>query len=160
MAIVNFVPKQYDKLHFENPIGELITYACNPSKTAGVFGGVNTSCNPYMCEQEMKSVKQYFMKEDGRELIHVIVSDEIFNRMSLQSACYVGYQIGSYYGSKFQVFFGFHHQNLKGSNCNHYHFIINSVSYINGAKYSESFAEREKFKQYVESILKYMFARE
>lgn len=157
MAIVNFVSNHYDKEHFENPIGELIAYACNPYKTSGVFGGVNTSCNPSICEYEMNAVKRYFIKEDGRELIHIIVSDETFNRMSLQSAYYVGYKIGSYYGSKFQVFFGFHHQQLRGSNYNHYHFIINSVSYVNGDKYSESFAEREKFKEYVENTLRHMF---
>lgn len=153
MSIVSYATNHYDKSNFEDPLFQLISYVYNEEKTEGIYGGINTSSNPKVAITEMKNVKSYFMKNDGRELIHIIVSDPIFDAINLNMALLIGYCIGSYYKNRFQVFFGFHHQQHKGNSCNHFHFIINSVSLFNGSKYNESFAERDIFKAYVENVI-------
>lgn len=58
-------------------------------------------------------------------------------------------EIAAYYGKRYQVFFGIH----GNTDHRHIHFVMNTVSYIDGKKYAEGYDDFFKFREYVNTVV-------
>ncbi len=111
----------------------------------GVLNG-----NLYHLSEEMLKIKQYFRKETGKQIRHFIVSFEGNTIFNAYDAYILGFQIAAYYADRYQIVFGVHEDtdNL------HIHFAFNSVSFVDGIKYSGGVADMYRLKAYISGLIK------
>ena len=112
--------------------------------------------NPDIACWQMLKVKQYFGKMSGNPLMHLIVSfDTQVN--CLQDAVVYAYEIAKYYGNRFQIVYSIHEKaqerNGRVLSFYHVHYIINSVSYIDGRMFAQNKGEIHAFGQYVSQVV-------
>lgn len=100
--------------------------------------------NPENVEREMMDVKQYFRKTQGRQARHFIVSFDDYVCMGRQ-ADHLARQICEYYYNTFQIMYSVH----EDTDNYHIHFVMNTVSWVDGHMFSEGPAELQQFKNYV-----------
>ena len=122
---------------------DVISYAVNSNKTQRVtedadimeryVSGVN--CNPSTAREEMLAVKKHFGKEDGTIAYHGYQSfapgeatPELAHRIGVELAQRL-------WGERYQVVVATH---LDKSNHLHNHFVLNTVSFVDGIKYFRS----------------------
>ena len=99
--------------------------------------------------QQMMLVKELWHKTEGRQCRHIIVSFSNYEDLTIDEAVSYGYQIAAYYGCQFQTIFALH----LNTDHMHLHFVINSVSYIDGKKYSGGWADYYQFVAYIQSLM-------
>lgn len=118
---------------------DVIRYAVDQEKTTlpeeipyrqRLVSGVN--CNPATARQEMLAVKRRFGKEDGVVAYHGYqsfapgeCSPELAHELGLKLACQL-------WGERYQVLVATH---LDKENHLHSHFVINTVSFVDGKKF-------------------------
>lgn len=113
------------------------------------IGGMNV--DPQYAAIEMETVKNIWMKKNGIQLWHVILS---FSEMESaqysvpEEARYIAYEICEFFADKYQVVFGIH----AGANL-HIHFVINSISYLDGKRFSGSDTDFYNLRKYAMSVL-------
>ena len=122
---------------------DVISYAVNSNKTQRVtedadimeryVSGVN--CNPSTAREEMLAVKKHFGKEDGTIAYHGYQSfapgeapPELAHRIGVELAQRL-------WGERYQVVVATH---LDKANHLHNHFVLNTVSFVDGIKYFRS----------------------
>ncbi len=131
-----------------NKIQRGLQYVIDETKTQKKYlvGGIGVDLNNPL--EDMMSVKRFYGKTDGRQYIHFSISV----KQSVPDD-YIMFQIAeeiaSFYKG-FQIVWAVH-TNTEHS---HIHFIINSVSAIDGHKFSQSRAELKRFKSYVQAIIR------
>lgn len=103
--------------------------------------------NPENAEHEMMNVKQYFRKTQGRQARHFIVSFDDYVCMGSQ-ADHLARQICEYYYNTFQIMYSVH----EDTDNYHIHFVMNTVSWVDGHMFSEGPAELQQFKNYVNNL--------
>lgn len=143
---IKFVNHPYDK---PGDLQNLLQYAMTDKRTGTwceYAGGINTS--PFYALNEMMYVKKFFRKTGGRQLRHIIVSpDTKYNfRLTPQDLYFIALRISAYYSKQYQIVFGVH----TDTNNIHIHFIMNTVSYIDGFMYSGNKADMNSFKVFAE----------
>lgn len=98
------------------------------------IGGLNI--DPRYASTEMEIVKSIWMQKQGVQLFHFILSFseiESVKFVDSKDARYIAYQICEYFADKYQIVFGIHSaKNL------HIHFVINSVSYQDGSRFTNN----------------------
>ncbi len=99
--------------------------------------------------QQMMLVKELWHKMDGRQCRHMVVSFACHEDLTFDEAVAYGYQIAAYYSNRFQTVFALH----LNSGHMHLHFLINSVSYVDGKKYSGGWGDYCQFKNYIQNLL-------
>lgn len=120
-------------------LDDVIRYAVDQEKTTlpeeipyrqRLVSGVN--CNPATARQEMLAVKRRFGKEDGVVAYHGYQSfapeectPELAHELGLKLACQL-------WGERYQVLVATH---LDKENHLHSHFVINTVSFVDGKKF-------------------------
>lgn len=120
-------------------LDDVIRYAIDQEKTTlpeeityrqRLVSGVN--CNPATARQEMLAVKRRFGKEDGVVAYHGYQSfapeectPELAHELGLKLACQL-------WGERYQVLVATH---LDKENHLHSHFVINTVSFVDGKKF-------------------------
>lgn len=120
-------------------LDDVIRYAIDQEKTTlpeeipyrqRLVSGVN--CNPATARQEMLAVKRRFGKEDGVVAYHGYqsfapgeCSPELAHEIGLKLACQL-------WGERYQVLVATH---LDKENHLHSHFVINTVSFVDGKKF-------------------------
>lgn len=120
-------------------LDDVIRYAIDQEKTTlpeeipyrqRLVSGVN--CNPATARQEMLAVKRRFGKEDGVAAYHGYQSfapgectPELAHELGLKLACQL-------WGERYQVLVATH---LDKENHLHSHFVINTVSFVDGKKF-------------------------
>ena len=120
-------------------LDDVIRYAIDQEKTTlpeeipyrqRLVSGVN--CNPATARQEMLAVKRRFGKEDGVVAYHGYqsfapgeCSPELAHELGLKLACQL-------WGERYQVLVATH---LDKENHLHSHFVINTVSFVDGKKF-------------------------
>lgn len=147
--IIKFVNHSYDK---QEDLKNLLLYALTDKKTGAwleYVGGINV--DPKLSLFEMMYVKKSFRKTTGRQLRHIIVSPDTdyFSRLTPQDLYYIALRISAYYGRSYQIVFGVHTDTQKI----HIHFIMNTVSFIDGMMYSGNETDMEYFKAYAEAVI-------
>lgn len=134
------VPKCYEERgSATQDLDDVIRYAIDQEKTTlpeeipyrqRLVSGVN--CNPATARQEMLAVKRRFGKEDGVVAYHGYqsfapgeCSPELAHELGLKLACQL-------WGERYQVLVATH---LDKENHLHSHFVINTVSFVDGKKF-------------------------
>ena len=113
------------------------------------IGGMNI--DPKYAAAEMEIVKGIWMQKQGVQLWHFILSFseiESAQYVNPKDARYIAYEICEYFADKYQIVFGIH----AGSNL-HIHFVINSVSYRDGNRFSNSKAAMYCIRKHVSLII-------
>ena len=129
-------------------IGKILTYIRNGYKTIdGQYFGTRGCCNDDPA-RDFYSVKKAYHKSDGKQGEHFVLSLEANNKASYEECLTVGYEIADYF-EDFQVAFAVH----KDTNNRHIHFVINSVSYKDGHKFSQGPDRLNDFKTHCNEIL-------
>lgn len=133
-------PKRYEERgSATQDLEDVIRYAIDQEKTTlpeeipyrqRLVSGVN--CNPATARQEMLAVKRRFGKEDGVVAYHGYqsfapgeCSPELAHELGLKLACQL-------WGERYQVLVATH---LDKENHLHSHFVINTVSFVDGKKF-------------------------
>lgn len=120
-------------------LADVISYAVNDSKTEDrelmqrFVSGVN--CHPSTARTEMIAVKKRFGKEDGTIAYHGYQSfapGEVTPEMAHEIGVKLAQQL---WGSKYQVLVATH---LDKESHLHNHFVVNTVSFVDGKKYFRS----------------------
>ena len=126
-----------------------IDYILNPNKTKhGFVGGVAVSA---VCPAEsMMLVSEHFNKNDGVQLRHYVISFEHSEVRNPKIANDIAVKISAYIGQLYQVVFAIHEdeENL------HIHFIVNTVSYIDGRRYGGTHQEFSEMMNYISNVLR------
>ena len=130
---------------------ELYEYICAPSKTnGGMLIGTNSILS-HLTVHEMDMVKQLYGKPGRRQWIHAVVSLTPDKKdRSSESYLTVANKIAKLIKG-FQCFYGVH----TDTRIRHFHLAFNSVSYLDGHKFSQSKAELNQLKQRCNDIIVY-----
>ena len=112
------------------------------------FGCINGNIGKIV--SEMIRVKQYFHKEDGRQIRQFIVSFEEQTEYNAYDAYTLTFQIAAYYVDRYQIVFGVH----EDSDNLHIHFAFNSVSFVDGIKYSGGLEDMFRLKNFIGELIK------
>lgn len=106
--------------------------------------GVNCSCFAEIALMQMRDTKEIFNKKGGREYQHYILSfapGEISKKDAIE---YAEEHAKRCFGDRFEVFVGLHVNSESG--VLHTHYIVNSVSFVDGRKIHTSLEDYEEFK--------------
>lgn len=97
----------------------------------------------YNAYEQFLFVKKYFGKTSGNPVFHFIV---VYNAKSTwgyndEHTAEMSHRIASYFSDRYQIVYGIHHKPCynkcgKCTSLYHVHFIMNSVSYIDGKMFS------------------------
>lgn len=142
----------YNKYGDIQDLKNLVNYAIKPEHCIeGIYGaqGVLKGNSDEMYRQ-MYEIKNYFNKKNGRQALHFILSfskeEEKF--IGLREALEIGYAVAGYFAG-WQIVFGVH----TNENHLHIHFAMNTVSYVNGLKFSIGIGELQKIKKWIEEMI-------
>ena len=132
MVIAKWVDEQY---YAEESINNVLNYILTDKRTGGrvnYYGSCNVDINDTF--EQFMYVKRFFNKTDGRKLLHLVVS---FGKDTTSYDAYImAYQIAAYLAEERQVIFGVH----EDKDNVHIHFMINTVSFIDGSLLFDSFS--------------------
>lgn len=133
----------------------VINYAAKDAikeKDDTLFMGVNCVDNPAIAAYQMAQTKAYFRKNDGRQYKHYVLSFAP-NEIDVNTAKEYAKELAEKcFGERFEVAVGVH-VNSKGKKI-HAHFVVNSVSFIDGKKLHLSKSDLNNFKNINDSISK------
>ena len=115
--------------------------------------GVNVADNPEIATLQMLNTKNSFGKNEGRQYQHYVLSFSTKEKISAKEAIeYAEKHAKECFGERHEVFLAAH-QNSNGSKL-HVHYIVNSVSFIDGLKIQTSRDDYENFKSINDQIAK------
>lgn len=151
MCIVKMVNESYEN---RSSVLNLVNYALNDkryNRPVRFYGGYNVDVS--RAAEQMLQVKEYYQKTGNRKMRHIIVSFE--DDIDPYDAYILGWQIAAYYADRYQIVFGVHEdtENL------HIHLVFNTVSFVDGLKYSEEYSDLAAFRSYVDRVYNSYFNR-
>lgn len=112
--------------------------------------GVN--CHPGTAREEMIAVKKRFGKEDGNAAYHGYQSFSPEDKISPDMAHEIGLKLAQeLWGDRFQVIIATH---LDKAHHIHNHFILNSVSFLDGKKYNDCKATYRQMREASDRLCK------
>ena len=136
-------------------VKNVINYAAKDSKKEkdeSLFYGVNCADNPVIAAYQMQKTKELYGKTDGRQYKHYVLSFAEGEISKDSAKTYAKELAEKCFGDRYEVAVGIH-INSKGGKI-HAHFIVNSVSFVNGKKLHFAKQDLEKFKNINDSIAK------
>ena len=126
----------------------IIDYVIRTDKTnANLITGKNCVANN--CLEEMKTIKEFYNKNAGRQYIHIVQSFSPKDVLNFQKAHEIGIKFANYFQG-FQVLVVTHTDREHIHN----HLIINSVNFENGKKFYQSKSDMQKVKDYSDKLCK------
>ncbi len=140
--VVDYAEDKYktDLSNFEN-LKNLMDYTTDGDKTEKLLYVSGINCNPHNATKEMLAIKKKFMKNDGILAWHAYQSFKE-GEVTPTEAHNIGLELANeMWGDKFQVVVTTH-LNTKHF---HNHFVVNSVSFIDGKKYN---ADRNSYAEF------------
>ena len=134
--IIKYVSKEFDK-----------------TKDVDTIKGLNVADNPDIAKAQMLYTKKEFGKETGRQYQHYVLSFSNEEKLKPKEAIvYAEKHAKECFGDRFQVFLAVH-QNGNGGKL-HVHYIVNSVSCMDGKKIQTSKEDYDYFKNINDEIAK------
>lgn len=131
---------EYEKYYKEetpniyNDFDVSFNYATNPEKTEQQHYITALNCFKETAKEEMKITKEQYRKTDGIQAFHLVQSFKE-NEVSPEVAHEIGVRLAEeIFGERFEVVVSTH----LNTKCYHNHFIINSVSRLDGMKYYDT----------------------
>ncbi len=149
MAFLKIVDNKYVS---DTAVSNLVYYISNTIKTLGIYMGGFGICELKDKEDviyQFNKVKDFYGKNNGNRLRHFIVSFCGIEDFNPSQAYSVAMDIAKYYGMQYQVFFGVHMDKKHL----HIHFMMNTVSYVNGKRYAEGKEDFYMLKKYVDDVI-------
>lgn len=128
-------------------IKTVINYAAKDAKKEKddtLFFGVNCADNPTIAAYQMEQTKAYYNKQDGRQYKHYVLSFAAGEISVDKAKTYAKELADKCFSERFEVGVGIH-INSKGGKI-HAHFVVNSVSFLDGKKLHFSKTDLEDFK--------------
>ncbi len=133
MAIIKFT-------NSKSELKTIINYVTRKDKTnTDLITGKDCVANS--CFEEMKSVKEFYNKDRGRQYIHIVQSFSKKDELDYRNAHEIGINLANYFKG-FQVLVATHTDREHIHN----HLIINSVNFENGKKFNQSKNDMQKVK--------------
>lgn len=136
----------------ETDVRNVVAYAVGEHCQCGLFGAqgllAGTADSMFLSIMEEK---REFSKDGGRMVLHIIVSfdDCMKEYITPEVALRIGYDICTACFPGFQVVFGVH----DNTEHLHIHFVVNTVSYYTGKKFSRSVSEIWRMENVMEQIV-------
>lgn len=130
-------------------LNDVIDYAMNPDKTEQQFYVSGINCQANSAYEEMKNVKAFFHKKDKILGFHAYqsfkekVSPELAHKIGLELAKEI-------WGDRFQVIVTTH----LNTEHTHNHFVINSVSFVDGLKYYDNHTTYSRIRHVSDELCK------
>lgn len=141
----------------KSSISNLINYALGVKKT--YIKNENTEEKVHYCDsncvniyiprkaaEQMKAVKKFFKKTDGRQACHYMLSFDKTVK-DPKKVYEIGLEIMYTFFNEYQTIFAVH----ENTDNLHIHFVFNSVSYVTGKKWSLNDKEWHQLKEAIES---------
>lgn len=136
-------------------IKTVINYAAKDAKKEKddtLFLGINCADNPGIAAYQMNKTKEYYGKLDGRQYKHYVLSFAAGEISVDKAKTYAKELADKCFSERFEVGVGIH-INSKGGKI-HAHFVVNSVSFVDGKKLHFSKTDLENFKNFNDKIAK------
>ena len=119
---------------------------CNKTNINFIFGlGIDPNC----AYDEMMLTKKVYDKTSGRQYKHFILSFDKDIPATYEDLLHISINVANFFSAQFQVLLALH---FDKDNI-HTHFIINTISPIDGKRLNLSKADGYVFKQYINTIL-------
>lgn len=141
MAIIKFTNSKAE-------LKTIIDYVTRTDKT-NVNLITGKDCVANSCLEEMKTIKEFYNKNGGRQYIHIVQSFSPKDDLNFQKAHEIGKNLANYFQG-FQVLVATHTDREHIHN----HLIINSVNFENGKKFNQSKNDMRKVKDYSDKLCK------
>jgi hypothetical protein len=125
-------------------LSDVIEYAVNSAKTEKQFYVSALNCSTLTARNEMMAVKKRYGKEDGIVAFHGYQSfaeGEVTPDMAHEIGVRLAEEL---WGERFQVLVATH---LDKANHIHNHFVLNSVSFLDGKRYNDCTATYRKMRE-------------
>jgi len=136
------------KYHDEQAVADVINYVLREDKAQkDCIGGF--AVNPMMAKEQFLMTAQAYGKAFGVRLRHMILSFSPDEKLSLNDAKNIAYQIAAYYGYSYQIIWACH----TDAKCLNIHMVMNTVSYRTGMKYDGSKADYYCFQDHINRVL-------
>ena len=140
---------QYSQEQYQ-ALRDVIAYAKDEEKTEREFFVQGINCNPSTARDQFVTVKEQFDKTDGIQAYHGYLSFKETD-ISPELAQQIGMEFAkSVWGKRFQVVVTTH-LNTKHLHC---HFVINSVSYVDGKRLANEEKAWFKFRHIADELCK------
>jgi hypothetical protein len=124
-------------------MGDVMKYATNGDKTEQQFFVTGVNCDPSTARDEMMIAKQQFQDESEIVCYHGFQSFK-HGEVTPEQAHEVGVKLAErMWGDRFQVIVATH----LNTDCLHNHFVVNSVSYVDGKHYHDNKANLRLLRQ-------------
>lgn len=133
----------------------VIDYTAKDSKKEKddtLFFGINCADNPVIAAYQMQQTKAYYNKMDGRQYKHYVLSFAAGEISKNVAKTYAKELAEKCFGDRFEVACGIHINSTGGKI--HAHFVVNSVSFVDGKKLHFSKTDLENFKNFNDKIAK------
>lgn len=134
-------------------IKTVINYAAKDAKNEKddtLFFGINCADNPAIAAFQMQKTKELYGKTDGRQYKHYVLSFAEGEISKENAKIYANELATKCFGDRFEVAIGIH-INSAGRKI-HAHYIVNSVSFVDGKKLHYSKRDLESFKMQNDKI--------
>ena len=136
-------------------IKTVINYAAKDAKKEKdetLFMGINCADNPNIATYQMQQTKAYYAKLDGRQYKHYVLSFAP-GEIDINSAKEYAKKLAEKcFGDRYEVAVGIHKNSAGGKI--HAHFVVNSVSFIDGKKLHFAKSDLENFKNLNDKLAK------
>lgn len=136
-------------------IKTVINYAAKDAKKEKdetLFMGINCADNPNIAAYQMQQTKAYYAKLDGRQYKHYVLSFAP-GEIDINSAKEYAKKLAEKcFGDRYEVAVGIHKNSAGGKI--HAHFVVNSVSFIDGKKLHFAKSDLENFKNLNDKLAK------
>lgn len=127
--------KYYNQFNNFSSVRDLLSYATNPDKTEKQFFTTGINCKVEDAVKQMELVKTLYGKEDGILAFHGYQSFDK-GEVTPEIAHEIGVRLAEeMWGDRFEVVVSTH-LNTKHI---HYHFVLNSVFFVDGKKYYSNY---------------------
>lgn len=161
MALLKVITQNSENSPYTNKykdryaITGVVGYVLNPNKTDGYIGG--WAVEPFQAAREMELLANLHHKTGGTRLRHWVISfgqEDLLHaakrlrKNETDTLMSLGYLFSQYYSLEYQVVFGVH---LDTENY-HIHFVMNTVAYTDGHKYTGTKQEYYNYIKYAKEI--------
>ena len=133
-------------------VGDVINYASNADKTEQMMYVTGINCTPETALEDFMRTKRFWDKTDGRLAYHGYQSfREGDGEITAEKAHEIGIRLAQeLWGDRFEVVVATH------LNTGHYHnhFVVNSVSFMDGLKYRRTMDDYRKMREISDRLCK------
>lgn len=112
--------------------------------------GINMESTKTIIE-DMNMVKSVYEKSGGRQLRHFSVNLSEEETREISDLRRFAYDISGYYGDRYQAVFAVH----KKDRGVHIHVCMNSVSFVDGKKFTDRNGGLKEYKEFVNDVIKH-----